>query len=172
MILTMLGAGVGTPLFSQNLTVCLQGRTDLDADTMKVFGDELKAIARTSGLTLHIVSKTGECKDIRLSIKALSKTEIGALGTTKVKNGGLLPEVEIYVTSIATLIHSRLPFLVGRGMARVAANEIGRYLDQKNAPLRDSLPEHTTAAHLLARDNRSFRIPMTTVVQERGVTRQ
>ena len=160
MILALMSAVVETPLFSQDLTVCLEVQANLDADTLKVFGEELQSIARLSGLTLRLLHRPRECRDIRLSIQSLAQTEISALGAARVKDGRILPEIEIYATSVAVLVRSTLPALVGRGMARVAAHEIGHYFLQTTAHSKDLMTEYYAAPHLLVKDHRSFRIPL------------
>ena len=166
MILSLMSAVAGPPLFSQDLTVCLEVQANLDADTIKVFEEELEAIARLSGLTLRLLNQPSECQDIRLSIQSLARGEISALGAARVKDGRILPEIEIYATSVAKLIRSTLPALVGRGMARVAAHEIGHYLLQTTAHSKDLMTEYYAAPHLLAKDHRSFRIPLMVLTRE------
>jgi hypothetical protein len=56
---------------------------------------ELQSIARLSGLTLRLLHRPRECRDIRLSIQSLAQTEISALGAARVKDGRVLPEIEI-----------------------------------------------------------------------------
>jgi len=165
MILAFMAAVSEMPIFSQELSVCLEAHASLDVDTIKVFREELKAIARISGLSLRVVDQPGECQDIRVSIQFLSRTEISALGATRVRDGRILPEIEIYATSIKNLVRSTLPALVGRGMARVAAHEIGHYLLQTTTHSKDLMSECFGAAHLLVNNNRSFRIPLVALAQ-------
>jgi hypothetical protein len=160
MILALMSAAAGTPLFSQDLTVCLENQANLDADTIKVFGEELESIARLSGTSLRLLKHPSVCGDIRLSIQSLAREEISALGAARVKDGRILPEIEIYATSVSTLIRSTLPALVGRGMARVAAHEIGHYLLQTTDPSKGLMTEYYAAAQLLVKDHPSFRIPL------------
>ena len=156
-----------TALHSRDLTVCLDVQTKLDADTMRVFEEELKAIARLSGLGLRLLNLQGECQDIRLIIQSVARTEISALGGARVKDGRVLPDIEIYASSVAHLVRSTLPALVGRGMARVAAHEIGHYLSQTTSHSKDLMSEYFGAAHLLVNDHRSFRIPLAAQNRER-----
>src|SRR5262245_37590229 len=128
MIMALMSSIAETPLFSQDLTdltVCLEVQASLDADTLKVFGKELQAIARLSGLSLRLLHQPRECRDIRLSIQSLAQTEISALGAARVKDGRILPEIEVYATSVAILMRSTLPALVGRGWGRVSYKAIG-----------------------------------------------
>jgi hypothetical protein len=158
-ILALMSTVAATPLFSQDLTVCVDVRATLDAGTMRAFGEELQAIARLSGLSLRLLNRPSECQDIRLTIQSIAPSEISALGAARVKDGRILPEIEIYATSVATLMRSRLPALVGRGMARVAAHEIGHYLLQTTSHSKGLMTEYYAAPHLLVKDNRAFRIP-------------
>lgn len=154
MMLTLVGAMVATPLLATDLKLCVQAPVDFDANTAKAFVDELTVIARSSGYSLYVLKQTNDCQDIRLTIKSMSKTEISALGSTQMKAGRSLPDIEIYASSIATMVQSKLPGVVGRGMARVAAQEITRYITKTNS-------QPVTAARLMVRDNQSFLIPAT-----------
>lgn len=163
LILVLTSALAATPLQAQHLTICLEERANLDADTMKVFEEELLGIAQKSGFTLRLLTEPSECRDVRIRIQSRSSVELGALGATRVKDGRILPEIEIYSASVAKLIRSGLPSLVGRGMARVAAHELGHYLLQETTHSNGLMGECFSAAHLLVKDHRSFRLPMTVV---------
>ena len=148
-----------TPLFSQDLTVCLEIRANLDADTLRVFSEELQTIARSSGFTLRLLRQPSECHDIRLTIQPFSRADSSALGAARVKDGHILPEIDVYASSVAALLRSTLPALAGRGLARVAAHEIGHYVLQTTTHSGDLMSEYYTAARLMVKDHRSFRIP-------------
>lgn len=161
LILALFTGIAGTPLFSQDLAVCLEDRTKLDSETLQVFGQELRAIARSSGITLRILEQPGQCRDIRLTIRPFSHAEISALGAARVEDGRVLPEIEVYASSVAGLVGSRLPALLGRGLARVAAHEIGHYVLQTTTHSGELMSESYTRPRLMVNDHRSFRIPLT-----------
>jgi hypothetical protein len=160
MLLAVVGTVAGTPLFSRNLTVCVEVYTALPVGAITVFEEELKSIASISGLSLQILHQPEECGDVRLQVKSMPPTESSALGAARVRDGRVLPTIEIYATSISALMRSTLPALVGRGMARVAAHEIGHYVLQSTSHSKGLMTEYYTAAHLLVKDNRPFRIPL------------
>lgn len=159
------------PLHAQELSVCVDAYTRLDGDTVRVFEEELQGIARKSGLSLRFLQNQSHCPEIRIRIQAQGQKEVSALGATRVLNGRIQPELEIYVTPVATLIRSSLPVLLGRAMARVAAHEIGHYLLQESDHSDGLMSESFTAAHLLVKDHRSFRIPLATYADARRVGR-
>jgi hypothetical protein len=149
----------GAPAFSQDLAACVDLRTKLDTDTVALFQQELRSIAKNSGLTLRLVHENGACPGVRLIIRTRLAKDISALGAARLLNGRVLPEIEVYAASIAVTLPSRLPALLGPALARVAAHEIGHYLTQSSVHADGLMSDRIAGPRLMVRDNRSFRIP-------------
>lgn len=174
-LLALMGLFGASPLRAEGLTICIEHQTTLDEDTVKVFEKELSEIARASGLPLRLVRQMSECEQIRIRIQSIATTEISALGATRVTNGRIQPEIEIYATTISKLLRSTLPVLVGRAMARVAAHEIGHYIEQSgthSTDHNDLMAEYYTAAHLMAAGKKSNRIPLVARADARASLRK
>ena len=53
------------------------------------------------------------------------------------RDGRIAPELRVFMGPIARLVGTRLPYLLGVAMARVAAHELGHYLRQDDSHDRD-----------------------------------
>jgi hypothetical protein len=157
----LLASVAGNLLQANVLQVCFLNTASLDPDTLNQFEKELSGIASSSGVSLSIRQcMPGPAADIRITIQSQSDVEPSALGAAKVLGGRVLPEIEIYTGPIKTLLTARLPVLVGRAMARVAAHELGHFLSQSVDHSDGVMSEAYSAPRLMAADKRSFRIPV------------
>jgi hypothetical protein len=159
--LFLLASLAGNLLQANLLHVCFLNTANLDPETVRQFEKELSDIASSSGVSLSIRQcMPGPAADVRITIQSQSGVEPSALGAAKVLGGRVLPELEVYTAPIGALLAARLPVLMGRAMARVAAHELGHFLTQSSEHSDGVMSEFYSGPRLMAADKRSFRIPL------------
>jgi hypothetical protein len=142
------------PLWGLDLAIC----SPVDAATQSEFRKELTRIATRSG----IETRFRECAAsgvVRLQfVETGSADEPTALGAAARRHGQIAPDLQIFIGPTARLIGTRMPYLLGVAMARVAAHELGHYLRQDDTHDRDGglMSAVLTGAKLIAAHN--FRI--------------
>jgi hypothetical protein len=141
------------------VAVCIHNKAKLDRDTTGEFERELATIARASGMELRFVPCSGFDSVLRITVENRSAMEGSALGAARTAGGRVMPEFEVYAGRIAELLPVRLPKLMGRAMARVAAHELGHYFLQTQQHGADVMTEVFTGARLVVNDHRRFLIP-------------
>jgi hypothetical protein len=147
------------PLSVKALDLCIENRAKLDPQTFQAFHTELDRILSASELAAGLDICRPGAVAIMVQAEGVPE-EPSALGGIRQLNGRLLPEIAIFVTPTALLIDNRLPAVLGRALARVAAHELGHLLSQRSKHNPSGLmSERFSAAHLLAPDRGFFRIP-------------
>jgi hypothetical protein len=147
-------------LTAKDLSLCYENRAKVDPDTLAEFRLEIETIFRLSGMQLQISECSARKADLNLTIQTQSAAEPSALGAARTSGTRILPEIEVYTRSLSALLQVRLPALLGRAMARVAAHEAGHYLTQSSAHPGGLMSESFSAPRLMAARPGSFRIPV------------
>jgi hypothetical protein len=158
-LLLPLGILAGIPLFAGPVTLCFENPAKLDADTIRQFQRELAVISRASAIELRVAPCGSGDSDLRITLERVSAVEATALGAAKTVRGRVIAEFEVYSERIAAMLPARLPNLMGRAMARVAAHELGHFFLQTSEHGSGVMTEVFTPARLLVNDHRSFLIP-------------
>lgn len=157
--LAIVAVMISNQLIASGLDLCVENPDGLDRMTLQSFRTELGAILAASGRPANFTA----CLPVIVTITLRDdppEEEPTALGATRVRNGRLVPEIELYVSPIAQIVATRLPGVLGRALARVATHELGHLLSQGSAHTRHGvMMERLSAAHLMAADRSFFRLP-------------
>ena len=124
-----------SPLLGLDLAVCPGRPGALDSMTDSAFRQEIGRVAARSGVEIRFLSCANqEPSLIRLRVDEAGPDEApDALGAAVRRDGRITPELRVFVGPIARLVGTRLPYLLGLAMARVAAHELGHYLRQDDS---------------------------------------
>lgn len=143
-------------LLAKDLSICIDDRAKLDGSVREVFHEELRSLA-------PIRLESCSSAEVRLTIEQRPAPEHdGALGAAKRSGSRIEPELLVFVEPVSRLLYSRLPFYVGKALARVASHELAHYLKQQTRHEHDGvLTEHLTQGRLMAADSSSFRVRLT-----------
>src|SRR5262245_64727332 len=95
-------------LYASELSQCYEYRAKLDPDTLSEFQAELSTIFQLSGLQLQISECSAGKADLNLTIQTQSVQDPTALGAARTAGGRVLPEIEVYTSSLAALLPLRL----------------------------------------------------------------
>lgn len=152
-----------SPASALDLRLCPDRLAGFDRFTEQAFVEELGRILTVSGKTLRVLPcESPSPEALRLRVKARPQAEqpADALGAARInQQGRILPECAVYVSPVAQLVGTRLPAVLGKSLARVAAHELGHYLHQREQHDHDGLmTESFTAPLLLAASPGHFRI--------------
>ncbi|MFN0166883.1 MAG: hypothetical protein ACKV22_10675 [Bryobacteraceae bacterium] len=152
-------AMVANPLIAGNLDLFLQNSARLDESTIEAFRAELGTILAASGRPAVFTIWRPGIVTIILR-REPPEAETSALGGTRIRNGRLVPEIELFVAPTAQMVGTRLPAVLGRALARVATHELGHWLSEgsRHSP-HGVMMERLSAAHLMAPDRGFFRLP-------------
>jgi hypothetical protein len=147
------------PLMAGGLKVCLANPARLDDLTLQVFRQELGAILTASGRPSSLDSCASPA--VRITLRQYpGEEEPAALGRTRYVNGRLLPEIDLFVSPVGQIVGTRLPGVIGRALARVAAHELGHWLAQETGHAAHGfMMERLAAGHLMAAGREFFRLP-------------
>ena len=124
--------GTANSLLGLDLAVCPSRPGSIDSLTDSAFRQEIGRIAARSGIEARFLP----CANQEPAVIRLTVYEAGpddapdALGAAARRGGRIAPELRVFVGPIARLVGTRLPYLLGVAMARVAAHELGHYLRQ------------------------------------------
>ena len=123
------------PLLALDLAVCPGRSGSLDSMTDSAFRQEIGRIAARSGVETRFLACSNQVPSlIRLRVDEAGPDEApDALGAAVRRDGRIAPELRVFVGPIARLVGTRLPYLLGLAMARVAAHELGHYLRQDDS---------------------------------------
>jgi hypothetical protein len=149
------------PLLGLDLAVCSDRPKPVDPMTQTEFQKELARIASRSGIEARFVPCSHAVGTVRLRLmEAAPAEEPSALGAAVRDRKEIRPDLRIFVGPIARLVGTRLPYLLGMAMARVAAHELGHYLRQDDTHERDGgiMAAGLTGPKLIAAHD--FRIPL------------
>lgn len=162
------------PAAALELSLCVDPRSGFDRMTADVFEQELTRIVAESGKTLRTLPcrqagapappAAGAAAILPLRLKVEDRPHAAhpgdALGSARRNGAGeILPEFAVYVAPVARLVGTRLPGVLGRSLARVAAHELGHYLGQRERHDREGLmSEFFTGPQLLAAKPAHFRL--------------
>lgn len=157
--LALILAMAANQLTAGGLELCVENSARLDRWTLEVFRTELGAILDASGRPARF--KPCQPGLVKLTLRQEPpEDEPTALGGTRLQNGRLTPEIELFVAPTAQIIGTRLPGLLGLALARVATHELGHWLGRGAAhSARGVMMERLSAAHLMAPDRGFFRLP-------------
>jgi hypothetical protein len=115
------------PLLGLDLAIC----SPVDPATQSEFRKELTRIATRSGIEARFRDCAAASGVVRLQfLEAGSGEEPTALGAAARRHGQIGPDLRVFVGPIVRLIGTRMLYLLGVAMARVAAHELGHYLRQ------------------------------------------
>jgi hypothetical protein len=136
------------------MEICVADSARLTLPTLAAFQAEMSALAPAAKLRW----RDQRC-EVRIHLE-LSATEESpdVLGRVRKSDGRILPELQVFVPAVLHLLgESRSATLAGRALARVAAHELGHYLNQ-SADHQESgiMREYLTAAELAAPDRSRF----------------
>lgn len=143
-----------------DLAICMDRPGAVDEMTITEFRKELAAIAARSGVAANFrPCSTSAVVRLHLSEDGLNE-EPSALGAARRRHGQIAPDLRIFVGPISRVVGTRLPYLLGLAMGRVAAHELGHYLrqDVHHESERGIMAEGLTGAELIVRHD--FRIPL------------
>ncbi len=150
---------IANPLMAGGLELCVENPARLDESTVQAFRTELGGILTASGRAYTFTACRPGIPTITMREQPPDE-ETSALGGTRIRNGRLVPEIDLFVGSVAQLVGTRLPAVLGRCLARVATHELGHWLNQDGRHAeRGVMMGRLSAAHLLAPDNGFFRLP-------------
>ncbi len=158
--LVLFAITAATPLMALDLSICKGKPRAIDPVTETEFQRELTRIASRSGIEATF-RPCSERSAVRLHITENgSAEEPSALGAAVRKGGRIEPDITIFAGPIAHLVGTRLPYLHGVAMARIAAHELGHYLRQDSSHDRDGgiMSERLSGPKLIASHN--FRIAL------------
>ena len=128
---------VAIQLMALDLSICKGRPGVIDPMTETEFQRELARIAVRSGIEATF-RPCSERAVVKLHItESGSPEEPSALGSAVRKGGRIEPIITIFAGPIAQLVGTRLPYLHGVAMARIAAHELGHYLRQDSSHDRD-----------------------------------
>lgn len=151
----LLAIALANPLCGLDLAIC----GPIDPMTGQEFRKELTQIVARSEMSARFVP-CGSTVAVRLHLLADAPVEEPtALGAAPRRYGQIGPDLRIFVGPIAQLVGTRLPYLLGVAMGRVAAHELGHYLRQDTHHEREPgiMTEGLTGYQLIAAHD--FRIP-------------
>lgn len=152
LVVSTLALAVAGPVL--DVSVCAGPGERLDPMTAAEFSAQLPA-------SLSVPVRVLPCKQadqaaVRIVIfEHPLAEEPTALGAARVHGRRVTGEVKLFQRPIAHLIGSRLPALLARAMARVAAHELRHWREQEHGHQGQSgwLAASVGASHLLARGN-------------------
>jgi hypothetical protein len=150
---------VANPLKAATLDLFVQNSARVDESTLQAFRAELGTIMAASGRPAVFTVWRPGIVTITLRREPPDE-ETSALGGTRIRNGRLVPEIELFVGPTAQMVGTRLPAVLGRALARVATHELGHWLSvgTRHAE-RGVMMERLSAARLMAPDRGFFRLP-------------
>jgi hypothetical protein len=121
---------------------------------------ELGKIAARSGIEARFRACDGTAAVRIHLLDEPPAEEATALGAAPRRHGQIGPDLRVFVAPIAQLVGTRLPYLLGLAMARVAAHELGHFLrqDEHHAHEPGLMTERLSGYQLIAAHD--FRIPV------------
>lgn len=144
---------LASTLVAKELTLCIEDRANLDGTVSQIFRDELVSL---------VPVRFAPCPsaEVRLTIEAKPAPEHdGALGAARRSGDRIEPDLYVFVEPVSRLLYSRLPYYVGKALARVASHELAHYLKQQGRHEHDGvLTAYLTPGRLMAADSSSFRV--------------
>lgn len=157
--LAALFATLSNPLLANGLSVCIENPARIDKQTLEAFQREVERIAAGSGRSVVFT----DCSPVAVTVTVRDEgppEEPVALGRTRIQDGRVTPDIEVFAAPVARMIGTRLPSVLGRAMARVAAHEFGHLWSQSKGHTSHGLMrERISPAILLAPRADLFRLP-------------
>ncbi len=156
-------AVAANPLLGLDLAVCTVRPGTFDSMTDSAFRQEIGRIATRSGVeTRFLPCSNQEPAVIRLHVSEAGTDDApDALGAAVRRDGRIAPELRVFMGPIARLVGTRLPYLLGVAMARVAAHELGHYLRQDESHDHDGeiMSAGLTGPKLIAAHDFRIKVP-------------